>query len=146
MGFIKRASKRTDLQQLKQLQQLQQLEQLEQLERLERLEISNCSFENVNIITPPEKTVIYLDPPYKGTAKYQIDISHDTLKEYIDNSKYPIYMSGYESDMVEVLSINHRTTLSNKNPVIEKLFVNEIAMNTAVIHSNNPLDVGSLDF
>ena len=48
-------------------QHLASLQQLEQLKQLERLKISNLSYEQVKIETPISETIIYCDPPYKGT-------------------------------------------------------------------------------
>ena len=127
MKFVKAERGRTDLQQL---ERLQQLEQLQQLERLQQLELSNESFENVLIVTKKKKTIIYLDPPYKGTRKYEKDINHDKLKEFIHKSKYKIYVSGYNNDydLKEIASFDHRSLMSaQKSPkaVVERLFTNE---------------------
>ena len=155
MGYIKKSILgRVDLQQLEQLERLQQLQQLQQIEQLERLqqleqlqqlEISNMSYEDVVIENIPENTVIYLDPPYIGTMKYQKDILHDDLYDYINDSKYPIYMSSYKSDLDEVLSMNHISTLNNNNVVVvvEKLFANKIALNSAILKQQT---TGILDF
>ena len=110
-----------------QLQQLQQLECLEQLERLEQLELTNLSYEEVNIKTPIEETIIYIDPPYKNTKGYQEKVDFDKLTKWILNSPYKIYVSSYEyEELHEVTSIKHRCTLSSikNNEVTEKLFCN----------------------
>ena len=105
----------------------QQLERLQQLEQLEQLEISNLSYEQVPITTPIDETIIYLDPPYKGTEKYQCDINHDDLLKYIKESPHKIYVSGYEMEgLHEVFKTEHRSILSStaNNKVIEKMFCN----------------------
>ncbi|NCA80452.1 MAG: hypothetical protein EOM76_09770 [Sphingobacteriia bacterium] len=118
------------LQQLEQLQRLQQLEQLEQLQRLQRLEqlnISCESFENVKIETPINETIIYLDPPYIDTAKYQQSIDYDVLYDYMSSSKYKIYMSSYNAPFDCIASYEHRCTLSSSNTskkTCENLYVN----------------------
>jgi len=140
---VKKYTGRTDLQQLEQLQRLQQLERLQQLQQLERLQqlqrlerlqqlerfdIHNHSYEDVLIDTPVDETIIYLDPPYKGTEKYQFDIDHDALFEWVKKSKYKVYMSSYEcEDLVSVFEVEHRSTLSAKNnkKVSEKLFISK---------------------
>ena len=115
------------LQQLEQLERLQQLEQLEQLERLQQLDIRNKSAFDVFIDTPIEETIIYLDPPYKGTGKYQEDVCHDELKRYIDNSPHTIYLSSYEFDLPVVHAMKHNSAFSptKNNAVVEKLFCNK---------------------
>ena len=116
------AKQRNDLEQLERLQQLQQLQQLQ------HLEIQNKSYEKVNITTLPEETIIYLDPPYEGTKKYQKDICHNELMRYIKESPYTIYVSSYEfEDLHCVAQYKHRSTLSASanNEVVEKLFCNK---------------------
>jgi site-specific DNA-adenine methylase len=122
-----------DLQKLQQLQRLERLEQLERLQRLERLEqlerlqMLNMDYKDVIIATPIDKTIIYLDPPYKNTGGYQEVICHNELMDYIKNSPYKIYISSYELEGYEsVLNMNKRCTLSAiaNNVVVEKLFCN----------------------
>ena len=118
------------LQRLKQSEQLEHLEQLQRLQRLEQLqqlEILNQSAFDVVVDTPVAETIIYLDPPYKGTAKYQEDVCHDELKRYIDNSPYTVYLSSYDFDLPVVKQMKHRSTLSStaNNATVEKLFCNK---------------------
>ena len=116
MRIVKNKGIRVDMQQLERLQQLQQLE------------ISNLSYEQVEIDTPIDETIIYLDPPYKDTASYNKSIDFNKLKEFIKNSPYKIYLSEYNNtyDMKLVKQYKHRATLSGtaNNKVIEKLFCN----------------------
>ena len=115
------------LQHLQQLERLQLLERLEHLEQLQQLDIRNQSAFDVVIDTPTDETIIYLDPPYKGTGKYQEDVCHDELKRYIDNSPYTIYLSSYDFDLPVVKQMKHNSTLSptKNNAVVEKLFCNK---------------------
>ncbi len=121
-SFIREKKTRFDM------EQLQQLEQLERLQQLQQLEITNLSYLNVNITTPIEKTVIYLDPPYMNTSSYEKKICYDMLKQYIKNSPYKIYLSSYESDFKCVLEIEHTSSFSSTKTkkVTEKLFTNKI--------------------
>ena len=131
--FESRCKNTKPLRQLQQLQQLQQLEQLPRLERLgrleqlERLDIFNQSAFDVVIDTPIEETIIYLDPPYKDTRKYQEEVCHDELKRYIDNSPYTVYLSSYEFDLPVAHTMKHNSTLcaTKNNAVVEKLFCNK---------------------
>jgi len=104
-----------------------ELERLQQLEQLERLNITNLSYEQVKIDTPVDETLIYLDPPYKNTKKYELDIDFDKLEQWVLNSKYKIYISSYKWDLPCVKEFKHRSILSaNSNKeVIEKLFCNK---------------------
>jgi len=116
------------LEQLQRLQRLEQLQQLLQLEQLERLEIQNKSYNEVTINTPINETIIYCDPPYQNTAKYQHDIDHAKFYNWVKNSKYKIYISSYEAPFAEVESFVHRSSLSANanNEVIEKLYCNQV--------------------
>ena len=113
MNFVKKNSK-------------QRLD-LELLQQLEQLEITNLSYEQVNVNTPIDETIIYLDPPYFNTAKYQKEINHDDFIEWVKNSPYKIYVSSYDiPEFYECEQFEHRCTLSAtaNNKVIEKLFCN----------------------
>lgn len=134
-GFIKKICKGNKI--VKHLDIIQHLIGIQQLERIQqlksynlKLDLLNKSYDVVEINTPIEDTVIYLDPPYKGTGKYKYDINHKKLKEYIKKSPYKIYVSGYDNvyDLNLVTSFNHRSTLSginNNKKVIENLYCNK---------------------
>lgn len=115
------------LQQLEQLECLQQLERLQQLPQLPQLNILNQSAFGVVIDTPTDETIIYLDPPYKGTGTYQKDVCHDELKRYIDNSPYTVYLSSYEFDLPVAHAMKHNCTMhrTKNNATVEKLFCNK---------------------
>lgn len=119
---------RFDLQQLEQLQQLERIERLERLQQLERLVIYNKSYDAVKIETPPDKTIIYLDPPYENTSGYQKTIDHAALFEWVKNSPYKIYMSEYAAPFPSVFEIKKRVlstgAAGNGQHAIEKLFCN----------------------
>ena len=108
------------------------LQRLEHLERLwfDGLAILNQSFDEVKITTPINETVIYLDPPYFNTQKYQDSVCYDALKKYIDESPYKIYLSSYEYDMPVVAEFEHRSTLcaNANNKVIERLYCNQLKL------------------
>lgn len=104
------------------------LESLQNLQQLQNLQISSLSYEQVKIETPISETIIYCDPPYKGTAKYNKDINHDKFLEWVKNSPYKIYVSSYDFDLPCVFELSHRSSLSatnNSKKVVEKLFCNQ---------------------
>lgn len=124
-AVIKKQLGRFDLQQL---ERLQQLLSIQSLENIQSLEISNLSYEQVKIETPIDETIIYCDPPYKGTEKYQKDINHDRFLKFAKNSPYKIYVSSYDFELPCVFELSHRSSLSatnNGKKVIEKLFCNQ---------------------
>jgi site-specific DNA-adenine methylase len=133
LDFMAQVIGRLDLQQLERLQQLHQLHQLEQLEQLERLPafaITNLDFQDVKIETPIEETIIYLDPPYRGTAEYKENALFDDIDNFFRNSPYTCFMSEYNAPFDSVLEIKKESLLNNSNLkerkyVIENLFWNK---------------------
>lgn len=135
MELYRQIKKNKERFELEQLERLQQLEQLEQLQQLERLEISNLSYEEVIIDTPVNETIIYLDPPYKDTAKYAEQLDHDKMYEWIKKSPYKMYLSSYESELECVEVLDHRTTLGSGKKgksTKERLFINKRLGNEAL--------------
>ena len=126
LDFMAQVTKRLDLERLEQLEQLQQLEQLEQLPAFT---ITNLDFQDVKIETPIEETIIYLDPPYRGTAEYKESALFDDIDNYFRNSPYTCFMSEYNAPFDSALEIKKtmllNNTLAQKKYVIEKLFWNK---------------------
>jgi site-specific DNA-adenine methylase len=132
MSQIKDRPPHKELEQLERLQQLERLEQLEQLERLEQLDnikLFNLDYKDVIIDTPIEETIVYLDPPYRGTAKYIEGLDHDELDEYFRSSPYTCFMSEYNAPFESVLEIEKRSLLVNSNNskkyALEQLYINK---------------------
>lgn len=129
--YIPHLERLNKLQHLNGLKQLQHLEGLKYLEGLKHInssiETSSLSYDQVSITTPIEETVIYLDPPYKNTNKYNNSICHDELAKWIKESPYTIYLSSYDFDLPIVAEFSHRCSMSAKtnSHVIEKLFCNK---------------------
>jgi len=116
---------------LEQLEQLQRLQQLEQLERLEPIfTTSNLSYKDIKINTPPEETIIYLDPPYRNTAKYieGKDFNYKELDQWFLDNKYTCFMSEYNAPHKVIFEIDKFSLMDNsqekKKVVKEKLFYN----------------------
>ena len=114
--------------QLQQLERLEHLEHLEHLERLPTFTTSNLDYQNVIIETPIDKTIVYLDPPYRGTADYIESALHNEIDNYFINSPYPCFMSEYNAPHKSILEIEKLKLLNNsketKSVAIEKLFYN----------------------
>jgi len=111
---------------LEELSRTQQLERVQQLQQLQQLQLSSLSYDEVVIDTPVDETIIYLDPPYKGTARYKNEIDYDKLTEYVKNSPYKVYVSSYDyPELKPVYEIEKRVVLSatnNSAKAMEKLF------------------------
>lgn len=124
---LERLGNLESLENLERLESLERLERLGNLQRLEKLNITNLSYERVPITTPINETIIYCDPPYKGTSRYQKDIRHDLFYDWVVNNPYKVYVSSYEFDLPIVREFEHRSLLSatTNNKVVERLFCNK---------------------
>ena len=149
-GFVRRTAKRFDLQQLEQLERLQQLEQLErlqqkekreQLERLERLQqleqltrlekraitCTNISYLDYDY---QDGDIVYLDPPYEGTAEYSGGFDHKRFYDWAANCAYQIWFSSYknisDTRFKMVYAIKLKSTLGAGNSAVnyECLYTN----------------------
>lgn len=78
---------------LDQLKKLQQLQQLEQLEKLGRLSLTSLDYADVPI---NPNSVIYCDPPYKGTAEYLYEFDHNKFLDWAASMPCPVYISEYD--------------------------------------------------
>lgn len=121
-----------------QLEQLQRLEQLQQLQQ-QNITFSNLSYKDVIINTPPEETIVYIDPPYRATTRYVAggDFNYEELDSWFKNHNYTCFMSEYNAPHKCILEIKKASLLNNtlkernntlkeRKFVIEKLFWNEI--------------------
>jgi DNA adenine methylase len=71
-------------------------------------------------------SVIYCDPPYKGTAGYLSDFDHDKFWDWARSQPYPVFVSEYTApkDIKTVAAFYKRETLSqSKTQSVEKLFL-----------------------
>ena len=90
--------------------------------------VTNKSYEEINPDKP--KSIIYCDPPYENTGKYQESrFKKEEFLEWLDGLNIPVFISEYT--MPEryklVHSISMRSTLSatnNNKEVQENLYWN----------------------
>ncbi len=114
------------------LVQLQQLENLNQLKRLQPIfTTSNLSYKDVNINTPIEETIIYIDPPYRNTGKYieGKDFNYKELDQWFVDNKYTCFMSEYNAPHKFILEIDKFSMMNSlkakRKAVKEKLYINK---------------------
>ena len=82
------------LQILESLESLQRLQRLQRLPRLEKLEINCGSYLDYQY---REGDVVYCDPPYEGTAKYDKNgFPHKQFYDWVASREFPVYFSSYE--------------------------------------------------
>lgn len=128
------------LQHLQRLERLDHLRGLEHLERSKRLEtltgLDRLEVFNLNAFEfdlggyDADKTVIYLDPPYAGTAVYQAKMQASI--DHFTSSGFTVYLSEYQNPnpdvWQEVFAVEKRVTMSatnNTNKKVERLFRNK---------------------
>lgn len=128
------------LESLESLQRLQRLQRLQSLQRLESLEINAGDYQAV--VIPPD-SVVYCDPPYKGTAEYKDGgFDYPRFYNWLRTRDYPVWVSEYAmpDDFVSVWSRNKTCSYgaNNNQKVTDHLFVHERFADNAV-SGNLPL-------
>lgn len=102
------------------------------LQSLQSLEVTFLDYREVRI---KEDSVIYCDPPYKGTDGYEhgdnsLVFDHEDFYDWCENQSELVLVSEYsmpEDRFVEVWRTGHRSTLgsTSNNAVTERLFVSK---------------------
>ena len=112
---------------LQNLQYIENLGRIQELERIQEIELTNLSFENLSF---ENLSLIYCDPPYKGTGEYKEGgFNHNKFYEWFASLPHPAYMSEYDAPFEQIEQFHHRSTFSasnNKRVVKEKLFWNGV--------------------
>jgi DNA adenine methylase len=100
---------------------------LKQIKLLKDVEFMNYNYINLPI---ENNSIIYCDPPYKGTTKYSNNFNHEEFWEWcrnISKKNNKIYISEYNApkDFILLKEIKHKTILDkNSNYIrVEKLFL-----------------------
>lgn len=143
VGRLLENGKPLRIQQLEQLQQLQRLERLQQLERLERLERLNVEFSSLDYRDVPIKpnSIIYCDPPYKGTAKYgKEEFDSDSFYRWVKENKNPVFFSEYQAPpgfrLIAQKKAVQRLSPDARALKAEKLYANDAGRQ--MVYSQNP--------
>lgn len=135
------------LQSLESLESLQSLESLESLKRLQRLEslqsdlqVFSSDYQSVEI---PHDSVVYCDPPYKGTTEYKDGgFDYPRFYDWLRTRDFPVYISEYAmpDDFVSVWSRNKTSSYGthNNRKTVEHLFVHKRFIEK-VLFENLPL-------
>jgi len=120
-----------DLQQLQQLQQLERLGQLERLEQLgEKITLHSKDYRDIRI---KKNSIIYLDPPYIGTADYGSSFNHKEFYDWAASIDEPVFISEYSLDdsrFFKIANFKKRSLMSRSgvnNIKDEGLWVNKKA-------------------
>ena len=121
---------RQSLESLQSLQRLQSLQSLQSLQKYKNnLTITRKSYADVAI---PDNTVVYADPPYKGTDQtgYKCDFDYAAFEKWLNEVPFMVIVSEYNAPAgcVEIASIKKHSLLAQGNKGgtnTEKLFVQE---------------------
>ena len=99
---------------------------LKQLPKMIGVELYNLDYRDLEI---PEGSIIYCDPPYRGTAGYMYGLDHAAFWQWCRDKSldgHHVYISEYSApeDFECLLEIDHFTTFTktNKAKRVEKLF------------------------
>ena len=101
---------------------------LKQLPKMIGVELYNLDYRELAI---PDGSIIYCDPPYRGTAGYMHGLDHEDFWDWCRYmaliKRHKVYISEYNAppDFICILEIDHYTTLTktNKDKRVEKLFI-----------------------
>jgi len=134
---LQRLEQLQQLEQLERLQQLQQLERLEQLQQLRRLqqlpsvEFSSKSYDQVEI---KPNSIVYCDPPYKGTADYGSKFDTSKFLNWAHEQTEPVFISEYkitDKRFKRIKSFAKRSMLSSQKDIrkvmSENIYINKAA-------------------
>lgn len=102
---------------------------LKQIEKLQSVVFTNLPYDEVVI---PEGSIIYADPPYKGTTGYRVKFDHERFYSWA-RIQQNLFISEYwmPEDFIEIWSGILRSSLSanglygGSKKTVEKLFIHE---------------------
>ena len=115
-----------DLESLERLERLQSLESLESLERLQSLECHQGDYSEVII---PDNSVIYCDPPYRGTHEYLNSFDCGKFDEWCLGQSQQVFISEYsmpKDKFKRIAAMNKRSLMCSDSKVsmkIESIYV-----------------------
>ena len=101
---------------------------MERLERLERLDIFDIDYKGFD--------VVYFDPPYKGTNKYDFEFDYDKFYDLFKSLKTDLkinaFLSEYDAPFTCVAEFEKTQLMaasvgSSKSTTMEKLYFNGTA-------------------
>jgi hypothetical protein len=72
---------------------------------------------------------VYLDPPYRGTAKYVEAFDYNVIDDYFTSLPYLAFMSEYNAPFKCAHEIATRSTFKSgaaKTKAVERLYVNHL--------------------
>lgn len=115
---------------LERLEHLERLERLQSLESLESQPLQATRGDYRKIEVRPGD-IIYCDPPYKGTAKYQKGgFDHEAFYDWVEQQTVPVYISEFDMPRDRFMCVWEKATPSRlaakgsqSDAAVERLFV-----------------------
>lgn len=100
---------------------------MRQIPKLQGVEFRTGDYKNLLI---PNESLIYCDPPYRGTTVYSDGINHDEFWQWCRERVYDghkVYISEYQApdDFITIWEKSIQNCLSLDKKVTEKLFIYE---------------------
>lgn len=90
------AEKLQGLEGLERLQGLQRWKRLQGLQGLQGLEITKLDYKDVFLFGVPQSSIVYLDPPYKGTrTDGYANLDYSEFEEWLKSLTFPVVLSEY---------------------------------------------------
>ena len=138
-----------------QIENLERIQGLERIQNIQNIQLFNLDYKDLKIDTPPEETIIYCDPPYRGTTQYITNLNegenktityysektkrkytktetahfdNEEFDEWFKNLEYTAYLSEYNAPFKKIVSFSKNQLLSatnNSKVVQENLYFNE---------------------
>lgn len=105
------------------------LERLESLERLQSLESLECHQGDYSEVIIPDNSVIYCDPPYRGTHEYLKSFDCGKFDDWCLGQRQQVFISEYsmpKDKFKRIASMNKRSLMcsaSRVNMKIESIYV-----------------------
>lgn len=126
--FIRELESSGRLQNVERIQSVERINGIDILRHLDiKVESSFVDYQDVSVL--PE-SVVYADPPYKGTDGYSEPFDHARFEEWLRNTSFPVFISEYSmpSDFKCIAEFQKACAFSpcrSDKPVVERLFIHE---------------------
>ena len=127
---MNRVAKDSEIVSTSMLQNIERLNKLKSIQQTDQsITFTSMDYRNYE---HKEGDVVYCDPPYKGTRKYNgTTFDHDAFYEWVRTRDYKVYFSEYSApdDFVSVFNTNVQQLMSggnsSHNKATEHLFIHK---------------------
>lgn len=78
------------------LQRLERIQNLAKLKRSQKLQKINFTSKSYELLEIQDNSIVYCDPPYKGTNDYGNKFNTEDFLDWADSQKEPVFISEYK--------------------------------------------------